>query len=140
MSPKASATSTRSFLEAASKYSRFSSSMSPNRSLFLSSPRSAFGISEIPNPNERWKRATELILLFIFFHFRLALRKNRNMFSKGQLIFAGLFAIVFAMVIFLSYKKDKKLHLKNYKGVKWVGLSFIIFVIILFIIRTLLKN
>ncbi len=62
------------------------------------------------------------------------------MFSKGQLIFAGLFAIVFAVVIILTYKKDKKLHLKNYKGVKWVGLSFIIFVIILFIIRTLLKN
>ncbi|MCG2459514.1 hypothetical protein K8352_01995 [Flavobacteriaceae bacterium F89] len=62
------------------------------------------------------------------------------MFSKGQLIFAGLFAIAFAVVIFLSYKKDKKLHLKNYKGVKWVGLTFIIFVIILFIIRTLLKN
>jgi len=62
------------------------------------------------------------------------------MFSKGQLIFAGLFAIVFAMVIFLSYKKDKKLHLKNYKGVRWVGITFLIFIVILFIIRTLLKN
>lgn len=62
------------------------------------------------------------------------------MFSKGQLIFAGLFAIVFAMVILFSYKKDKKLHLKNYKGVRWVGITFLIFVVILFIIRTLLKN
>ena len=62
------------------------------------------------------------------------------MFSKGQLIFAVFFALVFAVVIFLSYKRDKSLHLKNYKGVKWVGLAFIIFVIILFIIKTLLRN
>lgn len=62
------------------------------------------------------------------------------MFSKGQLIFAGLFAIVFAMVIFLSYKRDKKLHLKNYKGVRWVGIAFIAFVIILFVIRAFLKD
>jgi len=42
------------------------------------------------------------------------------MFSSGQLIFAGLFVIVFVAVIIFSYKKDKKLHLKNYKGVKWI--------------------
>jgi hypothetical protein len=62
------------------------------------------------------------------------------MFSKGQLIFAGLFVIVFAMVLFFSYKKDKKLHLKNYKGIRWVGITFIIFVAILFIIRFFLKD
>jgi len=62
------------------------------------------------------------------------------MFSKGQLIFAILFAISFALVIIFTYKKDKKLHSKNYKGVKWVGIIFAIFIIILFIIKYLLKN
>ena len=62
------------------------------------------------------------------------------MFSIGQLIFAGLFAIAFLAVVVFSYKKDKKLHLKNYKGVKWVGITFISFIIILFVIKYFLKN
>lgn len=62
------------------------------------------------------------------------------MFSNGQLVFALLFIVVFAIIISYSYKKDKKLHLKNYKGVKWVGISFIIFLVILFCIKYLLKN
>nr|WP_246200183.1 hypothetical protein [Maribacter luteus] len=62
------------------------------------------------------------------------------MFSTGQLIFAILFIIVFAIIITGTYKKDKKLHNKNYKGVKWVGIIFIIFLTILFIIKFLLKN
>jgi len=62
------------------------------------------------------------------------------MFSKGQLIFAVVFIIFFAVTIFLMYKKDRKLHAKNYKGVKWVGISFILFIIILFVIKQMLKN
>ena len=62
------------------------------------------------------------------------------MFSTGQLIFAVLFAIAFLSVVVYSYKKDKNLHLKNYKGVKWVGITFISFIIILFIIKEFLKN
>ncbi len=62
------------------------------------------------------------------------------MFSTGQLIFAILFIIVFSLVIVLMYKKDKKLHSKNYKGVKWVGIFFVIFLLILFYIKYLLKN
>ncbi|UII78829.1 hypothetical protein LV704_14330 [Flagellimonas sp. CMM7] len=62
------------------------------------------------------------------------------MFSTGQLIFAALFFIVFVVVIALSYRKDKTMHKKNYKGVKWVLISFIIFVIILFLIKYFLKN
>ncbi len=62
------------------------------------------------------------------------------MFSKGQLIFAAFFVVAFAIIIFLSYKKDKKLHTKNYKGVKWVGIVFVIFIIILFAIKEWLKN
>lgn len=62
------------------------------------------------------------------------------MFSKGQLIFALLFAVVFAVVIARTYKKDKKLHARNYKGVKWIGILFIIFILLLFYIKHLLNN
>ncbi len=62
------------------------------------------------------------------------------MFSTGQIIFAALFFIAFVVIITLSYRKDKKLHKKNYKGVIWILISFIAFVIILFIIKYFLKN
>ncbi|MEY8021283.1 hypothetical protein AB8P51_10650 [Muriicola sp. SD30] len=62
------------------------------------------------------------------------------MFSTGQLIFAALFVVFFTVVIVFSYRKDKKLHNKNYKGVKWVGIVFILFIIFLFTIKYLLKN
>lgn len=62
------------------------------------------------------------------------------MFSNGQLIFAVLFALVFCVVIVLTYRKDKKLHTKNYKGVKWVGIMFITFILILFYIKYFLNN
>ena len=62
------------------------------------------------------------------------------MFSKGQLIFAILFAVIFALIIARTYKKDKKLHARNYKGVKWIGMLFIIFIVSLFYIKYLLKN
>lgn len=61
------------------------------------------------------------------------------MFSTGQLVFAILFSIAFAAVIIFSYKKDKKMHQKNYKGVKWVGAFFILFIITLFFIKYLTK-
>lgn len=62
------------------------------------------------------------------------------MFSSGQLIFAALFVIVFVAAISFTYRKDKKLHKKNYTGVKWVLISFIVFIIILFLIKNFLKN
>ncbi len=62
------------------------------------------------------------------------------MFSTGQIVFALLFAIGFITIIVFSYKKDKKLHSKNYKGVEWVAAGFIIFIIILFCIKHLLKE
>ena len=61
------------------------------------------------------------------------------MFSTGQIIFAISFAVVFAIVIILSYKKDLKLHQKNYKGVKWIGVFFIVFLATLFCIKYLLN-
>lgn len=62
------------------------------------------------------------------------------MFSTGQLIFAVSFAVSFIAIIFYSYRKDKKLHSKNFKGVKWIAFSFIAFITILFCIKYLLKN
>ena len=62
------------------------------------------------------------------------------MFTKGQVIFAILFVIVFIVIIVRSYKKDRNFHHKNFKGVKWVGLTFATFVIILFIIKYFLKK
>jgi sterol desaturase/sphingolipid hydroxylase (fatty acid hydroxylase superfamily) len=62
------------------------------------------------------------------------------MFSTGQIIFALLFAVSFFAIIVWSYKKDKKWLSKNYKGIKWVALFFIGFIIILFCIKYLLKD
>ncbi len=57
------------------------------------------------------------------------------MFSKGQLIFAGVFAIIFAIIMVWSYKKDVKLHQFYYKKV-WVVALGIIIAIALFAILT----
>lgn len=62
------------------------------------------------------------------------------MFSSGQMIFAALFVIVFVLVIFLSYRKDKRLHAKNYKGSVWVAVGFFMFILILFLIKYFLKQ
>ncbi|MCR9225924.1 MAG: hypothetical protein NXH90_00685 [Flavobacteriaceae bacterium] len=62
------------------------------------------------------------------------------MFTTGQVIFAALFFIVFVAIIASSYRKDKKLHKKNYKGVIWILASFITFILILFLIKYFLKN
>ena len=61
------------------------------------------------------------------------------MLSKGQLLFAVLFIIFFTAVLTLAYKKDRKLHLKNYKGAKWVLVAFMSFVIFLFLVKYFLK-
>ena len=50
------------------------------------------------------------------------------MFSRGQLIFGILFAIVFIIIIILAYKKDKRLHQKYYRGVIWILMTFIAFI------------
>ncbi|MCA0957909.1 hypothetical protein AB9K32_09650 [Allomuricauda sp. XS_ASV26] len=62
------------------------------------------------------------------------------MFSTGQIVFAALFFIAFVAIISLSYRKDKKLHKKNYKGVIWILVSFLIFIVTLFLIKFFLKN
>lgn len=62
------------------------------------------------------------------------------MFSTGQIIFACIFAVGFVVILFFAYRKDKRLHLKNYKGVKWIALIFFLFIVLLFILKYFLKN
>lgn len=62
------------------------------------------------------------------------------MFSNGQWIFAGFFIIAFIAVMIFSYRKDLKLHRKYYKGSLYVLLGFIIFIALLFLIKTQLNH
>ncbi len=57
------------------------------------------------------------------------------MFSNGQLIFGILFALVFAVFIFLAYKKDFKLHRKYYRGSIWILIAFIGFILMIAAIK-----
>ena len=52
------------------------------------------------------------------------------MFSKGQLIFAALFAIAFVIAMVWSYKKDIKIHKKYYKNSLIVLISLILIILI----------
>ena len=61
------------------------------------------------------------------------------MFTTGQWVFALLFVIAFILVLSRAYLKDRKLHRRNYKGVRWVAIVFIIFVLALFAIKYFLK-
>jgi putative Ca2+/H+ antiporter (TMEM165/GDT1 family) len=62
------------------------------------------------------------------------------MFSTGQWVFAALFLIFFIWVLIRAYSRDKKLHARNYKGVLWVGIVFVVFVILLFFIKYMLRK
>ena len=61
------------------------------------------------------------------------------MFSTGQLIFAAVFFVVFVAVIIYTYRRDIKLHRKYYKGTIYVFIAFILFMILLFILKTQLR-
>lgn len=62
------------------------------------------------------------------------------MFTQGQWIVAILFAIAFTVVIVYSYRKDKALHKKQYKGSVWVLVGFVLFILFLFGIKFLMKS
>lgn len=62
------------------------------------------------------------------------------MFSTGQLVFAAVVALIFIIVVIFSYKKDKKLHKKYYKGSFWVLVGFIVFVLFLVLTKMYLKS
>lgn len=62
------------------------------------------------------------------------------MLSKGQIIFAILFFCAFVFFIAKSYKKDKKLHNKQYKGSIWILIGFIVFIVLLTILKYSIKH
>ena len=62
------------------------------------------------------------------------------MFSKGQTVFAVLFAISFIIIIVFMYLKDKSIHKKQYKVVKWIVLGFLLFILFLFLIKGYIKE
>lgn len=62
------------------------------------------------------------------------------MFSTNQLIFAICFLIAFSVFIVISYRKDRKLDKKYFKGTFWILVGFIVFVLLLLAIKTFLKG
>jgi|TARA_B100000424_G_scaffold72467_1_gene53767 hypothetical protein len=50
------------------------------------------------------------------------------MFSKGQIVFAIVFAISFVIIVTIAYRKDSKIHKKYYRGNLWVLLAFVSFI------------
>jgi hypothetical protein len=57
------------------------------------------------------------------------------MFTKGQWIFAILFAIAFIISLIYTYRKDLNLHRKYYKGSIWVLIAFIAFILMIVVIK-----
>lgn len=62
------------------------------------------------------------------------------MFSNGQLYFALFFLISFIIIMLYAYKKDLKLHKFYYRGSAWILIVFLVFIGILFFIKTIMKE
>lgn len=62
------------------------------------------------------------------------------MFSTGQWIFAALFFAAFVSIMIVSYRRDKQIHERFYKGNYKVLIAFIVFVFVLFLIKIFMKR
>jgi len=62
------------------------------------------------------------------------------MLSTGQIIFAIIFLIAFIIIMIISYRKDKKLHEKQFKGSVWILVGFIVFVLFLLAVKLYLED
>ena len=62
------------------------------------------------------------------------------MFSQGQLVFAGCFFVAFIIAMIYAYRKDAKLHKIFYKGNYKILIGFILFIVILFLIKIFFKR
>lgn len=62
------------------------------------------------------------------------------MFSQGQWIFAGLFLVAFVIASIYVYRKDAILHRRFYKGSYRVLIGFLLFIVVLFIIKFTMKR
>ncbi len=62
------------------------------------------------------------------------------MFTTGQLVFAIIVFVAFVILMIYSYRGDKKLHKKQYKGSIWVLVGFILFIAFLMAMKAYLKH
>jgi multisubunit Na+/H+ antiporter MnhB subunit len=62
------------------------------------------------------------------------------MLSTGQIIFAICFLIAFIIIMIISYRKDRKLHKKQFKGSVWILVGFIVFVLFLLAVKLYFKD
>lgn len=62
------------------------------------------------------------------------------MFSQGQLLFAGCFFVAFVIAMIYAYRKDAVLHKTFYKGNYKILIGFVIFILILFLIKIYFKR
>ena len=62
------------------------------------------------------------------------------MFSTGQWTFAALFFIAFVIIMVFAYRKDVGIHQKFYKGSYKVLFAFLLFILMLFIIKYTMKR
>jgi hypothetical protein len=62
------------------------------------------------------------------------------MFSTGQWVFAALFLVTFVIIMIFSYRKDILIHQKFYKGSYKVLIGFIVFILLLFVIKVVFKR
>ncbi len=54
-------------------------------------------------------------------------------------MFAVFFVIAFVIIMIISYRKDIQLHKKHYKGSLLILAGFLLFIAILFVIKTYLR-
>lgn len=62
------------------------------------------------------------------------------MFSRGQIIFSIFFIVVFTIAIVIVYRRDLLTLGQHYKGNRWILLSILLFITILFGVKFLLKK
>ena len=62
------------------------------------------------------------------------------MFSTGQWYFVIFFVIAFVILMVFSYRKDRVVNQKYYKGSIWILVGFVAFVIFLFFLKGWLKQ
>jgi hypothetical protein len=62
------------------------------------------------------------------------------MFSQGQLLFGGCFAVAFIIAMIIAYRKDANLHQIFYKGNYKILLAFLLFIGLLFLIKIYLRH
>jgi uncharacterized membrane protein YccC len=62
------------------------------------------------------------------------------MFTQGQWIFAGCFFVAFVIAMIYAYRKDASLHQIFYKGNYKILITFIAFIVMLFMIKIFFKR